>query len=116
MLWYSRIGERVRMLRKSISMSQRDLCAAARIEHEYLSRLENGKAPIKLGRLIRLAEALKVPPAYMLDEDLDDQRLFLYRLTEGVELTEARQDALTALVLSWAPSEPQPQPASQPAP
>jgi transcriptional regulator with XRE-family HTH domain len=54
------IGQRIRRLRESRSMTQSQLQACSRVSRSYLSRIESGQMTPSLGTLEKIAEALGV--------------------------------------------------------
>ena len=54
------IGERIRQLRESRSMTQSQLQSSSRVSRSYLSRIESGQMTPSLGTLEKIAEALDV--------------------------------------------------------
>ena len=54
------IGQRIRQLRESRSMTQSQLQARSRVSRSYLSRIESGQMTPSLGTLEKIAEALSV--------------------------------------------------------
>jgi transcriptional regulator with XRE-family HTH domain len=54
------IGQRIRQLRESRSMTQSQLQARSRVSRSYLSRIESGQMTPSLGTLEKIAEALGV--------------------------------------------------------
>lgn len=61
-------GQRLRGLRVARGLSQEQLAAAAGLDRTYISGCERGKRNIGLTNIYRLAAALAVPPAALLDE------------------------------------------------
>lgn len=57
---YKRIGNRIRELRISRSMSQSELAEKAYISLPHVSEIENGKTKLKLSTFVYIAEALQV--------------------------------------------------------
>jgi DNA-binding XRE family transcriptional regulator len=57
-----RFGERIRALRVQTGLSQEALAAKAGIHRTYMGGVERGERNICLRNIIRLAEALAVPP------------------------------------------------------
>lgn len=55
------LGERVRALRQSLGVSQRELARSAGIVHSHLSRIESGKTAVSLSVITKIAFALDVP-------------------------------------------------------
>src|SRR6202162_4288887 len=54
------IGQRIRQLRESRSMTQSQIQARSRVSRSYLSRIESGQMTARLGTLEKIAEALGV--------------------------------------------------------
>jgi transcriptional regulator with XRE-family HTH domain len=61
-------GNRVRALRERIGISQETLAARAGIHRTYIGGVERGERNISLKNIIRIAEALGVPPQRLFDE------------------------------------------------
>jgi len=59
--YLTKLGQRVRQLRKERNWTQEELEAKARVERVYLSRLEGGKQNPSVLTLRALARAFKVP-------------------------------------------------------
>lgn len=64
-----RVGARVRELREAEGLSQEQLAQAAGLSRPYVGALERGEQGAGLEVLGKLAQALRVPPARLLDED-----------------------------------------------
>jgi transcriptional regulator with XRE-family HTH domain len=98
------LGLRIRELRKAQGIAQEHLAEVLSIEQQYMSRIELGKSYPSLDRLMRIAEALKVPLPSLFDfahhepeavsselllknlEGVDERdRQLLYRLTEWMK-------------------------------
>lgn len=60
------VGERVRLLRRELGQSQEAFAEVATLHWSYVSRVERGQVNMTLHNLVRLAEALQVPPADLL--------------------------------------------------
>src|ERR1700737_4525230 len=54
------IGQRIRQLRESRAMTQRQLQSRSKLNASYLSRIESGQMPPSLGTLEKISEALNV--------------------------------------------------------
>lgn len=54
------VGTRIRFLRESRQMTQRDLCNAAGLSVGFLSDIENGKRTVSIPKLAGIAWALVV--------------------------------------------------------
>lgn len=74
-------GERIRGERARRGMSRRLLAHHAGISERYLTQLESGKGNISIVLLRRVAEALGLPLARLLDEPPSPEMEFLSRLT-----------------------------------
>ncbi len=71
-----KLGTRVRAFRVGMGMTQAALAQAAGLTNGYLSDVERSKANISITNLDKLAEALGVPLATLLDcEDADRDAL-----------------------------------------
>jgi transcriptional regulator with XRE-family HTH domain len=53
------IGQNVVTYRKSLNLTQEDLCGIADIDRSYLSEIENGKMNVTIKALVNLADALE---------------------------------------------------------
>jgi len=60
------LGENIRSIRKKARMSQEKLAEKADLSVPYISEVECGRDNISVDALIRIAHALKVPPAVFL--------------------------------------------------
>jgi transcriptional regulator with XRE-family HTH domain len=58
-------GNRVRARRHQLQLSQEVLAERAGIHRTYVSNLEGGKRNVSLDNILRLAEALEVPPGQL---------------------------------------------------
>jgi transcriptional regulator with XRE-family HTH domain len=63
------VGERLRMRRKQLGMSQEKLGAALGITFQQIQKYEKGTNRISVGRLVRMAEVLETPITWFLPED-----------------------------------------------
>ena len=57
------LGHRIRTIRKDLGRTQADLAKAADVSAAYLNLIEHNRRPIGGALLLRLAEALEVPPS-----------------------------------------------------
>ena len=62
-----RFGKRLRELRHKAKLSQEDLALEAGLDRTYVSSVERGERNISLQNIVRLARALKVKAARLLD-------------------------------------------------
>lgn len=60
-------GKRVRLHRKQASWTQEQLAAAASMHFTYVASVERGERNISLENIVRLAHALDVNPAALID-------------------------------------------------
>lgn len=63
----ARFGRRVRELRESAGLLQRDLAGRADIDSTYLSGVENGRRNPTLDVIVAIAQALDVPVTRLFD-------------------------------------------------
>jgi transcriptional regulator with XRE-family HTH domain len=68
------IGQRLRLRRLTLGMSQQALGEAVGVSFQQIQKYERGIDRISSSKLVRLASHLGVPPVYFLDA-LNDQRL-----------------------------------------
>ena len=63
-----RIGKRIRELRKKCAYTQDKLSEITEIDYKYIQRIEGKNPPaLKVDTIERIAKALKVKPAELLD-------------------------------------------------
>jgi XRE family aerobic/anaerobic benzoate catabolism transcriptional regulator len=89
----SRVGEKVRTLRNRRGMARRALAARADVSERYLAQLETGSGNCSITLLRRIADALGISVAELVD-DRPDEHLLLAQLLERLspsELLEARE-------------------------
>jgi transcriptional regulator with XRE-family HTH domain len=65
-----RVGKRVCMRRKMLSMSQTDLGAALGLTFQQVQKYEKGTNRIGAGRLQKIAHTLRVPISFFFDDPL----------------------------------------------
>jgi XRE family transcriptional regulator, aerobic/anaerobic benzoate catabolism transcriptional regulator len=82
-----RIGERVRTLRSRRAMSRRLLAKHSRVSERHLAQLESGKGNVSIVLLRRVAHALGVPLAELVDER-PDRTIDLCLLVEFLDRLE----------------------------
>ena len=68
---YASIGLRIKNARNKAEMTQDSLAEALHISRRHLSLLENGDRGISLELLVEIANALNVPIAELLADNLD---------------------------------------------
>jgi transcriptional regulator with XRE-family HTH domain len=64
----AQFGTTVRRLRKAAGLTQEQLGARADMDLSAVSRLERGHRNPRLDTLVRIAKALDVPPATLLED------------------------------------------------
>ena len=62
-----KIGRKIADIRKKAGLTQEDLAGSADMDRSYLSELENGRKNASVEMLYKLAKALGVKPADVLD-------------------------------------------------
>lgn len=62
-----RFGARLRELRRKAGLSQEDLALEAGLDRTYVSSVERGERNISLQNIVKLARAIRVRPARLLD-------------------------------------------------
>jgi transcriptional regulator with XRE-family HTH domain len=60
------VGKRIRELRLKQGISQEALADEAGVHRTYMGSVERGERNISLENIVRIAQALKVPPAVLL--------------------------------------------------
>jgi Zn-dependent peptidase ImmA (M78 family)/transcriptional regulator with XRE-family HTH domain len=63
------VGDRIRLIREAVGLQARDLAVRVGLDPTVISKIENGKRAIKAVELTRIAEALKVSPLALLEDD-----------------------------------------------
>lgn len=62
-----KFGEAVRRLRESQAISQEELADRCGLHRTYVGSVERGERNVSLVNIVRLAQALKAPPATLLE-------------------------------------------------
>jgi transcriptional regulator with XRE-family HTH domain len=65
---YRQIGEKIRKLRLTKGISQKELANHVGVTYQQIQNYEKGKSKIPVDRLIKIAEALEVSLDYFLKE------------------------------------------------
>jgi Zn-dependent peptidase ImmA (M78 family)/transcriptional regulator with XRE-family HTH domain len=63
------VGARIRLIREAVGLQAQDLAARVDLDPTAISKIENGKRAIKAVELTRIADALKVSPLALLEDD-----------------------------------------------
>ena len=61
------IGEKIKLRRKELRWSQRDLAEKMGYNHSTITRIETGKIDIPQSRIVQFAEVLHTDIAYLMD-------------------------------------------------
>ena len=65
------IGEKIKLRRKELRWSQRDLAERMGYNHSTITRIETGKIDIPQSRIVQFADVLHTDVAYLMDWDND---------------------------------------------
>lgn len=63
------VGARIRLIRDAVGLQAQDLATRVGLDPTAISKIENGKRAIKAVELARIAEALKVSPLALLEDN-----------------------------------------------
>lgn len=74
-MMYQKFGERVKRQRILAQLTQEKLAQMAGISLSFLGHIERGNRKASLETVVKLANALKVSPNYLLQDSLDDDLL-----------------------------------------
>ncbi len=77
-------GQRVREFRKAQKLSQEKLAEKADLHYTYLGAVERGEANLCFDNLVKIANALRVPPKDLFNFPLEDE---LVTETERLQAT-----------------------------
>jgi XRE family transcriptional regulator, regulator of sulfur utilization len=69
-------GAKIGNFRKKLKKTQEDLAYEAHIDRAHLHRIEQGKRAPSLTMILKIALALKVPPARLIDYSLREVKEF----------------------------------------
>lgn len=86
------VGERIRLYRAMLGMSQQKLAENLGVTFQQLQKYERGENRIGAGRLLMVANALGIPISFLLDEKGFSQRQRGTHATD-VETPEVARDA-----------------------
>lgn len=67
----SKIGEKIRKLRKSQGLSQSKLAEYIGVSYQQIQKYESGRSTISIDRLFEIADALKIPIISFFEENTD---------------------------------------------
>lgn len=63
------IGEKIKLRRKELRWSQRDLAERMGYNHSTITRIETGKIDIPQSRIVQFADVLRTDISYLMDWD-----------------------------------------------
>lgn len=84
------MGERIRYLRKKLTLSQRDLAKLAGVSERCISAVERGTSTLKLSTLQRLSVGLHTTPSYIVHGDDPPATVRLASSSIGGKMKELR--------------------------
>lgn len=73
------IPKKLKLARKAIGMTQRQVCAQSGFDDSTLSAFETGRSEPRMGQLAKLAEVYRVSLSYFFDEAIPAQQVVLWR-------------------------------------
>ena len=68
---YEILGDRIRLIRKNLDLSQEKLAEAANLTRESINRIENGSLRAKLDTIAVIANILGIPIDYLIGNEDD---------------------------------------------
>ena len=92
------IGEKIKLRRKELRWSQRELAEKMGYNHSTITRIETGKIDIPQSRILQFAEVLNTDVAYLMDWSEDPKE----KLAQEDELSEN-----TKMLVDFAKSVPE---------
>src|SRR5260221_2819870 len=100
------LGERVRSVRSGRAMSRKMLAKHSDVSERYLAELEAGKGNCSIVLLRRIAKAMGVPLAGLIDErpERDVEQLLFQQLLERLSPAELKQARTLLLSRHGGPS------------
>lgn len=60
-----KLGDRIRIERKKLGISQEVLASRAHLDRSYMGRIERGEKNITVLKLLQICDALDIPPAFL---------------------------------------------------
>ena len=82
-----KIGEKIKLRRKELKWSQRDLAEKMGYNHSTITRIETGKIDIPQSRILQFADVLHTDIAYLMDwsEDQKEKPVQEDELSENIK-------------------------------
>ncbi len=96
-----KLGEKIKLLRKSKGISQESLAAILKVNRNYLSRVETGKSEPTAGILKQLAEIFNIDLNSLLEIDCnnkDNSEKIKYIITNCKKLKEKDLDTIVRMI------------------
>jgi Zn-dependent peptidase ImmA (M78 family)/DNA-binding XRE family transcriptional regulator len=82
------LGARIRALREAVGLQAQELAAEVGLDPTALSKIENGRRAVKSAELARIADALRLSPLALLEDDSLLARLPMAARRAGRSITE----------------------------
>jgi transcriptional regulator with XRE-family HTH domain len=108
-----KIGEKIKLRRKELRWSQRDLAEKMGYNHSTITRIETGKIDIPQSRIAQFAEVLNTDIAYLMDWEEEKPTVQDDELSENIKklvdfaksVPEDKVDLVLAVMKSIVESE-----------
>lgn len=97
---YVEMGNRIQKRRKNLKIKQSELAEILGISNNHMSSIENGKEKPSLDAFIRLCEALKVTPDYLLLGNMHANNV-PQDIVEGLRLCKKEDIELTRKMVEF---------------
>ena len=79
------IGEKIKLRRKELRWSQRDLAEKMGYNHSTITRIETGKIDIPQSRIVQFADVLHTDISYLMDWEEDKKPTADDELSENIK-------------------------------
>lgn len=79
------IGEKIKLRRKELRWSQRDLAERMGYNHSTITRIETGKIDIPQSRILQFADVLNTDISYLMDWSEEEKPIQEDELSENVK-------------------------------
>lgn len=73
------VGARIRVARKGNNFSQKNLADICGVNRMYVLRLENGRAPLNIEKLIDIATAMRIHPDLIMPDQIKPTDIYATR-------------------------------------
>lgn len=96
------LGEKIKNAREKICMSQEALADAIGMHTNTIARWERNEVTPRGNSLKKLSQVLQVQPSYLLDIDINEEKLNLSNIKkEHAQTNETTSESLSPLCLSY---------------